>query len=179
MPETPDKSASTDYSAQRLQVVFERLDDIVQSRLSGEMDVYSIKHFRTKLDKLMEAGVLHLLLDLSEVNYIDSSGLGLLVHTHQSIQKKGGKMVCLNPANRSSQTLLQRSRIISLLNFVDNRKQAMEKFQEKEPPKETEKESTEDTPSEAPEPAAGKAANPESTDRTEEPSEKSPSHSTS
>lgn len=47
--------------------------------VSGEIDLYTAGRLREALDALDVASVEHLVIDLSEVGFIDSTGLGVLV----------------------------------------------------------------------------------------------------
>lgn len=50
----------------------------------------SLKIADTNLQSLIYKGVIKLVLDLTEVGYMDSAGLGTLVHTYGLTQEKGG-----------------------------------------------------------------------------------------
>jgi len=47
---------------------------------------------REKLIALLDEGVYNLTLDLSGLDYVDSSGLGVLISIHKRCLQKGGKM---------------------------------------------------------------------------------------
>ena len=47
-----------------------------------------------------------LILDLSAVDFMDSSGLGLVLGRYASVQKIGGELVVLNPSERVMKILL-------------------------------------------------------------------------
>jgi len=68
-------------------------NDSLIVRLSGELDLVVAKEFRECVDKvLMDRPVRNLILDLSQVSFIDSSGLGALLGRYKLVQQKGGKM---------------------------------------------------------------------------------------
>ena len=60
--------------------------------LSGSMYVEDSASVREKLIALLDEGVSNLTLELSGLDYIDSSGLGVLISTHKRCLQKGGKM---------------------------------------------------------------------------------------
>ncbi len=45
---------------------------------------------RPQLQQLIADGVSHIVVDLSKVELVDSSGIGLLIATHNSLAKAGG-----------------------------------------------------------------------------------------
>jgi anti-sigma B factor antagonist len=47
--------------------------------VSGDLDLHTCERFRDVVDEAREAGPAHLVFDLSQVTYIDSTALGVLV----------------------------------------------------------------------------------------------------
>ena len=60
---------------------------------SGNMYVEDSPSVREKLTDLLDDGILFLVLNLSGLEYVDSSGLGVLISIHKRCLEKGGKMV--------------------------------------------------------------------------------------
>ena len=60
---------------------------------SGNMYVEDSSAVREKLTDLLDDGVTLLVLNLSGLEYVDSSGLGVLISIHKRCLQKGGKMV--------------------------------------------------------------------------------------
>lgn len=58
----------------------------------GEIDVYTAPQLRERLDHEIEAGVHHLVVDLSGVTFMDSTGLGVLVGRLKQIRLHDGTM---------------------------------------------------------------------------------------
>jgi anti-sigma B factor antagonist len=59
----------------------------------GELDVYTVPLFRKVVLKLEGDRRHDLILDLSRVTFIDSSGLGSLIETYQKVQSVDGEIV--------------------------------------------------------------------------------------
>ena len=51
----------------------------------------SIPELRSKLRAAVEDGVRELVVDLTEVRMVDSTGIGLLISAHNSLRKVGGR----------------------------------------------------------------------------------------
>ena len=58
--------------------------------VSGELDVYTAPGLRSFIIELDSIGVARLVLDLSELEFIDSSGLGLLCGALKRTSERGG-----------------------------------------------------------------------------------------
>jgi anti-sigma B factor antagonist len=63
------------------------------TRLSGDLDIMTSVEVKRDLALLVDAGHVALQLDLSEVGFVDSSGLGALVAIHQHAEAQGGSFV--------------------------------------------------------------------------------------
>ncbi len=59
--------------------------------LAGDIDMHRSPEVKQTLDPLIAKKVPRILLDLSAVTYIDSSGLATMIETLQRIQSYGGK----------------------------------------------------------------------------------------
>ncbi|MBN1192613.1 MAG: STAS domain-containing protein [Coriobacteriia bacterium] len=64
--------------------------------LSGEVDVYTSPKLKKELADVANAGCLHIVVDLDNLNFIDSSGLGVLVSALRRVKENGGtlRLVC-------------------------------------------------------------------------------------
>ena len=60
---------------------------------------------RDAVEELVAKGNILILLDLREVEHIDSAGLGELVRSHTSLRKLGGQLKLLNPSAKISEML--------------------------------------------------------------------------
>jgi len=61
----------------------------------GELTIYEAPDMRKKLIDLVEQGKTRFILDMSEVTFIDSSGLGLIVGLYRRIYNIGGSALAL------------------------------------------------------------------------------------
>ncbi len=67
-------------------------------QVEGEIDVYTAPSLRERLDALVRAGRVHLILDLADVDFLDSTGLGVLVGRLKLVRLYGGslQLVCVD-----------------------------------------------------------------------------------
>lgn len=64
--------------------------DATVLRVSGELDAVSVVELRPTLDKLVEEKAKRILVDLSELRLIDSSGVGAIVSLFRRVRTHGG-----------------------------------------------------------------------------------------
>ena len=60
--------------------------------MGGEVDLYTAPSLRDRLAGLVDEGARRVLVDLSEVGFIDSSGLGVLVQGLKRLREAGGDL---------------------------------------------------------------------------------------
>ena len=68
-------------------------EDILIFGATGELDVYSAHDFKDPLMEAILAKQKKIIIDLSKVTFIDSTGLGILVNTAKHLRGHNSKMV--------------------------------------------------------------------------------------
>ncbi|GAB4281297.1 MAG: anti-sigma factor antagonist BldG [Coriobacteriia bacterium] len=66
-------------------------------KVAGEIDVYTSPRLREHLVKTIDGGCFHVVVDLSGVGFMDSSGLGALVSALRRIKEKDGTIRLASP----------------------------------------------------------------------------------
>lgn len=89
-------------------------------RLTGLLDAFSEPTFRKVLDSKIEEGPKHIILDLSQIDFVDSSGLGALVQVAKKAQTANGTLQIVTNA-RVTQTvkLVRLEKFLSLQTTVE------------------------------------------------------------
>lgn len=82
---------------------------------------------REKVKQLVAAGHTRIILDLAEVNYIDSAGLATLVWVYTSARKQGGDVKLLRLTKRVHD-LLQITRLSTVFEVHDTLESAQRSF---------------------------------------------------
>lgn len=82
------------------------------ARVKLECDIVSstVEDLRSEFKQILKDGISQMNLDLEEVNYVDSMGIGLLVATHNSLQRNG-KSLQLSHASENITRLLKQMRL--------------------------------------------------------------------
>lgn len=103
--------------------------DVKVIKLTGRLSLgEAVDRFRATLDDLAGVGSYQYVVDLADVNMIDSSGIGLLVMYLTNAKQRGGSLKLLNPSKFAVQTL----KMIGLLKLFDvyqDQDQAVASFQ--------------------------------------------------
>lgn len=88
------------------------------------------EQLRNKVKELTELGHLRIIIDLGEVDYVDSSGLATLVASHVGVRKAGGELKLLRLTKRI-RDLLQITRLSTVFEVYDALDQAVRSFEPK------------------------------------------------
>ena len=105
-----------------------KLGDVVVLELQGKItigegDVLMRKHIKEQVEK----GEMNLVLDMKEVKYMDSSGVGELVSSFTSVKNAGGSLKLANLQSRILD-LLQLTALITVFEIFDSLEDALNSF---------------------------------------------------
>lgn len=82
---------------------------------------------RDTIRELLDSGQKNILLNLAEVAYIDSSGLGQLVGSFATVTSRGGQLKLLN-LQKKLHELLQVTKLITVFDTYTNESAALRSF---------------------------------------------------
>lgn len=68
--------------------------------LEGEVDVYTAPQLKQQMISLLESGATELVVDLTKVDYLDSTALGVLIGGLKRMRERDGNMVLVCPSPR-------------------------------------------------------------------------------
>ena len=102
-----------------------RLDDVVILDLSGRITIgEGTLILRDRIQKLLKGGDRKFLLNLADVDYIDSSGLGELVSSFTTVRNQEGQLKLLN-LTRRVQDLLQITKLLTVFEAFNSEAEAL------------------------------------------------------
>ena len=92
--------------------------------VEGQVDMHTSPELRSKLRECLEKKTSPVVVDLTKVVFIDSSGLATLIEALQAVGKYGGRLrLCgLSPAVKN---LFKLSNLISIFDIRENREEAV------------------------------------------------------
>ncbi|AFY79831.1 STAS domain-containing protein [Oscillatoria acuminata] len=89
-------------------------------RLTGLLDAFSEATFRKAISKCIDEGPTNIILDLSKIDFVDSSGLGALVQLVKKAQTAEGTLqIVSNPRVTQTVKLVRLEQFLSLQPSVD------------------------------------------------------------
>ncbi|MFG3644272.1 STAS domain-containing protein [Micromonospora sp. NPDC047762] len=101
----------------------DHLDGTTVIAATGDIDLDTGDNLRTALRHVAEVGG-HVVVDLSRVHIIDSTGLGLLVRAHRDARERGVTL-CLAAPSRFIRTVLHTMRLDGAFPIFDSRDHAL------------------------------------------------------
>lgn len=103
-----------------LQVEMEKHRDTLIVRLSGELDHHTADDVRMRMDEEIGRGnCRNLVLSLKSLQFMDSSGIGVILGRYKLIKQKGGKMVVCD-VNPPVYRLFEMSGLFKIMSIFDN-----------------------------------------------------------
>ena len=98
--------------------------DLQGKMLIGEGD----ELLREKINQLVENGTEKIVLNLAEVPYVDSAGLGEIVRCYTTVSRKNGKLKLLHLTKRIHD-LLSITKLLTVFETYDSEEDAVKSFQ--------------------------------------------------
>ena len=110
---------------------------VIEERIIGDVTILDLKGKMTlgegdellkdKINSLVHQGRRKIVLNLEQVPYIDSAGLGEIVRTYTTISREGGSMKLLNLTKRITD-LLSITKLLTVFETYDNEADAVRSF---------------------------------------------------
>lgn len=96
--------------------------------LSGQITfTQGDQQFKDKINSLVHQGHTNILVNLANVSYVDSAGLGELVGAYTTVKKAGGSMKLLN-LTRKLHDLLAITKLLTIFDTYDSEQDALKQF---------------------------------------------------
>jgi anti-sigma B factor antagonist len=103
------------------------INDITVLDLDGNLAREENAQFRKRVKVVIDAGARKLILNLANVQHMDSRGLGELISCYKAIKEVGGCAKLLSP-NHRLQNLLVITKLITLFEMLDSESAALASF---------------------------------------------------
>ena len=107
--------------------VNERYEAVVVEIKGNVMGGDDTKEFNELLHKLIDEGKKNLVVDLADVKFMNSSGLGMMIGGLTTMKKAGGNMK-LARITEKIESLLIVTKLITIFEFYDNIEDAVKSF---------------------------------------------------
>lgn len=101
-------------------------EEILIVRISGELDHHEASLLRTQWqNELKENEVKHVILNLAEVGFMDSSGIGVVLGRYKEITAFGGELVICS-VNDSLKRIFEMSGLFKIIRLEQNEQLALD-----------------------------------------------------
>jgi anti-sigma B factor antagonist len=98
--------------------------DYVVMSVDGEIDLYTVPRLRGELAKVLATGELRLVVDLSGVDFCDSTGVNVLLAAHRQARDSGGQLELAAP-RPAIRKILKVTGLESVFTVIDSPPQAV------------------------------------------------------
>ena len=104
------------------------VDGVTILELQGKMLIgEGDELLREKINNLVENGTQKIVLNLADVPYVDSAGLGEIVRCYTTVSRKSGKLKLLNLTKRI-QDLLSITKLLTVFDIYETEAEAVKSF---------------------------------------------------
>lgn len=108
-----------------LRTTFDVKKDVLIVRLAGELDHHEADILRDEWqEKMYNSGIKHVIVNLADISFMDSSGLGVILGRYKEVLQLGGEMiVChITPAIKR---LFDMSGLFKIVRLEENEEYAL------------------------------------------------------
>jgi anti-anti-sigma factor len=117
VPTTDPERTTVSSNLDQLRITAERADEQDILHLDGELDPHTAPLLKQEVDRLAEGGSLDIVLDLSRLAFIDSSGLRVVISAHREMADRGGQLALRSPSD-TAQRLLEITGLVDHITIV-------------------------------------------------------------
>jgi len=107
-----------------MEIKTEKTNGAVILRVHGEIDLYNAPILKEEMEINREAGETKFVINLDQVTYIDSSGIGAFISARKNLQKAGGELV-LSCVHGTVRDVLVLTKLISFFQIFETDTEAV------------------------------------------------------
>ncbi|MDP4143952.1 MAG: anti-sigma F factor antagonist [Bacillota bacterium] len=106
-------------------ISFNKLEDKLIVSIMGELDHHSSEEVRSKIDDRLERDNINkLIMDFSNVSFMDSSGIGVVIGRYKKLLTRKGT-ICIIRVNKSVRRVFELSGMFKIINIYDDLETAL------------------------------------------------------
>jgi len=111
-----------------MKIVERQVEDVTILDLHGKILIgEGDEALRDALNRAVDAGRTKLMLNLADVPYVDSAGLGEIVRCYTTVSRKGGKLKLIN-LTKKIQDLLSITKLLTVFETFDTEAEGVKSF---------------------------------------------------
>jgi anti-sigma B factor antagonist len=90
----------------------------------GSVDLFAAPELKRRLLEAVDGGAEEVIVDLSETDFLDSTGLGALLGAYKRLSRRGGRLVVV-PGTASVMRVFEITGLDAILSFAGSRDEAL------------------------------------------------------
>ncbi|WP_079709925.1 anti-sigma F factor antagonist [Paraliobacillus ryukyuensis] len=95
-------------------------ENVLLVRLSGELDHHEAGKFKKEWQHMIQTGeVKHVILNLADLTFMDSSGLGVILGRYKELKQMGGEMIACS-ISPLVERLFELSGLFKIIRYEEN-----------------------------------------------------------
>jgi anti-sigma B factor antagonist len=108
---------------------------IIEMNLKGFLDTYNSSDFQREVNKIIESGILKIMFNCAELNYVSSTGIGAFTAFLKTLKQKTGDLVLVNLQPKVFEVfqLLGFSKFFNISNSNEDAKKILKGLKEEAP----------------------------------------------
>ena len=111
----------------RTEIKTVRNKNILLIKIAGQIESENIYLLNREIKRLFEEGIFYCILDLSEIKYINSSGIAMVISIKKTVEKNRGKLILTRPSN-SIREIFELTDLTASFEFANSELEAEKKF---------------------------------------------------
>ncbi len=127
----PDDTKMITMETETFTTSNELIRGIAVLNVDGEIDIYTAPHFKNAISELIAQGHTNILIDMTRVDFMDSSGFGTLLSATKPLRPVGGS-ISLCCCNEAISRMLEITRLNTLFHVFLSREEALASLQHAE-----------------------------------------------
>lgn len=89
-------------------------------KITGDIDHHVSSNIKEKIDREFKlSNCANIIFDLANVNFMDSSGIGMIIGRYKILEKSGGKIYIIN-VNEQLESIIEISGLKKIISFYNN-----------------------------------------------------------
>lgn len=115
-----------------MEIIFGVIGNTLVAELNGEIDHHAVKGIREKIDEALDNYSANaLVFDFSEVTFMDSSGIGMILGRYRKMGEKENK-IAISSCSKPIRNILNMAGVFSIIDYYDTKEEAVSNLGRKE-----------------------------------------------
>lgn len=115
-----------------MEIIFDIMGNTLVAELFGELDHHAAESARDKIDDALDNhGVKNLVFDFTNVSFMDSSGIGMVLGRYRRMADTDGKIAIVS-CSKTMRNILNMAGVFSVIDYYNTKEEAVEGFDRKE-----------------------------------------------